>query len=170
MHSISFIKQNEFELWNELWQKYLKFYQTSLPDSVTKVTWERIMDPEQNIFSFGGYWAEDGTKELVGFTNFLYHSSTWSEQGYCYLEDLYVEEKFRGKGVGRLLIEAVWDDCQHEWLLHPRLESCKQELMIALSLELLIISFNPNMGISRECQRAHKSHGETWTRDAQPFG
>ena len=111
MHSISFIKQNEFELWNELWQKYLKFYQTSLPDSVTKVTWERIMDPEQNIFSFGGYWAEDGTKELVGFTNFLYHSSTWSEQGYCYLEDLYVEERFRGKGFGRLLIEAVWDDC-----------------------------------------------------------
>ena len=111
MHSISFIKQNEFELWNELWQKYLKFYQTSLPDSVTKVTWERIMDPEQNIFSFGGYWAEDGTKELVGLTNFLYHSSTWSEQGYCYLEDLYVEEKFRGKGIGRLLIDAVWDDC-----------------------------------------------------------
>ena len=111
MHSISFIKQNEFELWNELWQKYLKFYQTSLPDSVTKVTWERIMDPEQNIFSFGGYWAGDGTKELVGFTNFLYHSSTWSEQGYCYLEDLYVEERFRGKGFGRLLIEAVWDDC-----------------------------------------------------------
>ena len=111
MHSISFIKQNEFELWNELWQKYLKFYQTSLPDSVTKVTWERIIDPEQNIFSFGGYWAEDGTKELVGLTNFLYHSSTWSEQGYCYLEDLYVEEKFRGKGVGRLLIDAVWDDC-----------------------------------------------------------
>ena len=111
MYSISFIKQNEFELWNELWQKYLKFYQTSLPDPVTKVTWERIMDPEQNIFGFGGYWAEDGTKELVGFTNFLYHSSTWSEQGYCYLEDLYVEERFRGKGVGRLLIEAVWDDC-----------------------------------------------------------
>ena len=111
MHSISFIKQNEFELWNELWQKYLKFYQTSLPDSVTKVTWERIMEPEQNIFSFGGYWAGDGTKELVGFTNFLYHSSTWSEQGYCYLEDLYVEERFRGKGFGRLLIEAVWDDC-----------------------------------------------------------
>ena len=111
MYSISFIKQNEFELWNELWQKYLKFYQTSLPDSVTKVTWERIMDPGQNIFSFGGYWAIDGTKELVGFTNFLYHSSTWSEQGYCYLEDLYVEERFRGKGFGRLLIEAVWDDC-----------------------------------------------------------
>ena len=111
MHSISFIKQNEFKLWNELWQKYLKFYQTSLSDSVTKVTWKRIMDPEQNIFSFGGYWAGDGTKELVGFTNFLYHSSTWSKQGYCYLEDLYVEEKFRGKGVGRLLIEAVWDDC-----------------------------------------------------------
>ena len=111
MHSISFIKQNEFELWNELWQKYLKFYQTSLPDSVTKVTWERIMDPEQNIFGFGGYWAADGTKELVGFANFLYHSSTWSEQGYCYLEDLYVEDRFRGKGVGRLLIEAVWDDC-----------------------------------------------------------
>ena len=111
MHSISFIKQNEFKLWNELWQKYLKFYQTSLSDSVTKVTWKRIMDPEQNIFSFGGYWAGDGTKELVGFTNFLYHSSTWSEQGYCYLEDLYVEERFRGKGFGRLLIEAVWDDC-----------------------------------------------------------
>ena len=111
MHSISFIKQNEFELWNELWQKYLKFYETSLPDSVTKVTWERIMDPEQNIFTFGGYWTVDGTKELIGFTNFLYHSSTWSEQGYCYLEDLYVEEKFRGKGVGKILIEAVWDDC-----------------------------------------------------------
>ena len=24
---------------------------------------------------------------------------------------MYVEERFRGKGIGRLLIEAVWDDC-----------------------------------------------------------
>ncbi len=111
MHSISFIPQNEFKLWNDLWQKYLKFYQASLPDAVTNVTWERIMDPAEDIYCFGGYWTADGAKELVGFTNFLYHSSTWSEQGYCYLEDLYVEEEFRGKGVGKLLIEAVWDDC-----------------------------------------------------------
>ena len=70
MHSISFIKQNEFELWNELWQKYLKFYQTSLPDSVTKVTWERIMDPEQNIFGFGGYWLQMGQKSWLGLPIF----------------------------------------------------------------------------------------------------
>ncbi len=109
MLSISFISRSEYQLWNELWQKYLKFYKSSLPKSVTNATWARIMNSEENIFSFGSYWSNAGTRELVGFTNFLYHSSTWSEENYCYLEDLYVEEGFRGRGIGKLLITEVWN-------------------------------------------------------------
>jgi GNAT superfamily N-acetyltransferase len=44
---------------------------------------------------------------LVGFAHYLFHPSTWSETGYCYLEDLFTAPEARGRGVGRALIEAV---------------------------------------------------------------
>jgi GNAT superfamily N-acetyltransferase len=36
------------------------------------------------------------------------HASTWSQTGYCYLEDLFVGRTARGGNVARELIEAVY--------------------------------------------------------------
>jgi ribosomal protein S18 acetylase RimI-like enzyme len=35
------------------------------------------------------------------------HAGTWSTEGRCYLEDLFVEPAARGQGAGRALIEAT---------------------------------------------------------------
>ena len=35
--------------WLELWNGYLTFYKTSVPDEQTERTWQRILDPEFNM-------------------------------------------------------------------------------------------------------------------------
>ena len=112
MVSISLISNNEFENWNTLWKKYLLFYESAISNAVTEKTWERIQSDKHKLYSFGAYQTDGNQKSLIGFTNFLYHPTTWSITDYCYLEDLFVEKKFRGSGAGKALIEAVWEHCK----------------------------------------------------------
>jgi GNAT superfamily N-acetyltransferase len=90
--------------WDQLWQGYLDFYMEDLDPAISDLTFARLLD-EAHPF-FGLVAEQDG--RLVGLVNSLVHASTWSRQGYCYLEDLYVSADLRGGGVGRALIEAVY--------------------------------------------------------------
>jgi GNAT superfamily N-acetyltransferase len=89
--------------WFILWQGYLDFYQTKLSAEQSELTWQRILDPEFNMKC--AVVVDDGV--IVGFTTYNLQNSTWSENGHCYLEDLFVDSTVRGKGVGRALIEHV---------------------------------------------------------------
>jgi GNAT superfamily N-acetyltransferase len=61
------------------------------------------MDPE---FNMKCAVAElDG--KVVGFTTYNLQNSTWSPNGHCYLEDLFVDPEVRGSGAGRALIDYV---------------------------------------------------------------
>ena len=46
---------------------------------------------------------------LLGLVHFLFHRNTTMIQPACYLQDLFTDEAARGEGVGRALIEAVYD-------------------------------------------------------------
>lgn len=89
--------------WLVLWQGYLDFYQTELSIEQSELTWQRILDSEFNMKC--ALAIDDGA--IVGFTTYSLQNSTWSENGHCYLEDLFVDLTVRGKGVGRALIEYV---------------------------------------------------------------
>ena len=89
--------------WFILWQGYLDFYKTELSTEQSELTWQRILDPEFNMKC--AVAIDDGL--IVGFTTYNLQNSTWSENGHCYLEDLFVDSAVRGKGVGRALIEYV---------------------------------------------------------------
>jgi len=89
--------------WLVLWQGYLDFYKTELSAEQSELTWQRILNPEFNMKC--AVAIEDGA--IVGFTTYNLQNSTWSENGHCYLEDLFVDLTVRGKGVGRALIEYV---------------------------------------------------------------
>ena len=91
--------------WRALWAGYLAFYKTALTQDVSDLAWTRFHDPDEPVFALGGY--VDG--QLAGFAHYLFHRSTWAPQRYCYLEDLFVAETARGRGLGRALIEAVYD-------------------------------------------------------------
>jgi GNAT superfamily N-acetyltransferase len=52
--------------------------------------------------------------ELVGLVHYLFHRSTISISPTCYLQDLFTKESVPGKGVGRRLIAAVYEQAKVE--------------------------------------------------------
>jgi GNAT superfamily N-acetyltransferase len=98
------IEKDEREAWNPLWAGYLAFYKTALTQQISDLAWERFHDPDEPIFALGAY-VDD---RLMGIAHYLFHRSTWALHRYCYLEDLFVAEAARGRGLGRALIEAVY--------------------------------------------------------------
>ncbi len=95
---------SERAAWEPLWQGYLAFYEAKVPDAATDTAWRRLHDPNEPMFVLGAY--VDG--ELVGIVHYLFHRSMWTIGNYCYLQDLFVAEAARGRGLGRALIEAVY--------------------------------------------------------------
>lgn len=91
--------------WGQLWQGYLRFYESDVPADVTALTWQRILDPEAPIHAFCAA-TPDG--KLLGIVHYLFHPVTWAAGPRCYLEDLFTAPEARGKGVARALIEAVY--------------------------------------------------------------
>ena len=96
------ITQDDKARWLELFKEYIVFYKSKLSDEQYELTWDRI----NSGFNINGLLAEkDG--QVVGFTHYIFRPSTWAAEDFCYLEDLYVDPKVRGGGVGRALIKAV---------------------------------------------------------------
>ncbi|QJI43319.1 GNAT family N-acetyltransferase [Pseudomonas sp. ADAK2] len=114
------VTADDHAAWLPLWQTYLSFYNTELPEAVTPSTWLRMLDPNEPTHSALA-WA-DG--KAVGMVNFIYHRSNWSIENSCYLQDLLVASETRGTGVGRKLIEFVYATakadgcCKVHWLTH----------------------------------------------------
>lgn len=69
-----------------------------------ETTWRRLLDATEQP---SGIVAVDTNNRIVGFAHYLFHRSTWADEGYCYLEDLFVDPDGRGSGAGRVLILAV---------------------------------------------------------------
>ena len=91
--------------WRRLWAGYAGFYETGLPEAVTARTWQRILDPASPIFA--RLACEEGAREeerVTGFAVCVLHEGTWVTSPICYLEDLFVDPEYRGKGIGRRLI------------------------------------------------------------------
>jgi GNAT superfamily N-acetyltransferase len=97
------IANSDKDRWLKLWAGYLEFYETTLSSDQTELTWRRLLD---DSFDMHGVVAElDGV--VIGFAHYLFRPSTWAENNYCYLEDLFVDSEVRGAGAGRSLIDAV---------------------------------------------------------------
>jgi len=106
--------------WEPLWKGYQTFYETVIPDATSAVTWARLHDPAEPMHALGAY--VDG--RLRGIVHYIFHRSCWTLGDYCYLQDLFVAETERGRGLGRALIGAV-EECARAagasriyWLTH----------------------------------------------------
>jgi GNAT superfamily N-acetyltransferase len=101
--------REDYEAWRPLWDGYNAFYgraaDTALPDEITHLTWGRFFDPAEPVCAFVA--ERDG--RLIGLVHYLFHRSTTAAALTCYLQDLFTTAEARGGGVGRALIEAVYD-------------------------------------------------------------
>lgn len=95
--------------WRPLWDGYNAFYgrsgPTALPDPITRTTWARFRDAGEPVHALVA--ERDG--RLLGLVHYLFHRSTTLIGPTCYLQDLFTTPESRGRGVGRALIEAVYD-------------------------------------------------------------
>ncbi|WP_157016462.1 GNAT family N-acetyltransferase [Mesorhizobium xinjiangense] len=100
------LEQADHAEWHRMWTAYLEFYKTSVPEEVYATTWARLFDNGE--YEPNGLIAElDG--KPVGLVHYMFHRTCWSVKNNCYLQDLYADPAARSKGVGRALIEAVYE-------------------------------------------------------------
>jgi GNAT superfamily N-acetyltransferase len=103
------IQQTDYDAWRPLWDGYNAFYgrygASALPDEITQATWGRFFDPSEPVNAM----VAEQTGHLIGLVHYIYHRSTTRLNGICYLQDLFTAEHARGRGVGRRLIEAVYE-------------------------------------------------------------
>jgi GNAT superfamily N-acetyltransferase len=106
------VARQDYDRWLPLWDGYNAFYgrsgPTALAPDITRTTWDRFFDAYEPVHALV---AESGGA-LLGLTHYLYHRSTTAIAPSCYLQDLFTTEAARGKGVGRALIQGVYDRAQ----------------------------------------------------------
>ncbi|MFT5221395.1 MAG: ribosomal protein S18 acetylase RimI-like enzyme [Planctomycetota bacterium] len=104
------IHADDREQWDALWQGYIRFYETTMPDANTDVLWQRIHDPAGNIHC---RVAADNNGKLIGLVHFVEQMTSWNINPVCYLNDLFVSPDIRGGGIGEGLINVVIDEAMY---------------------------------------------------------
>lgn len=91
--------------WSSMWTEYLKFYDSEVTIDIREMTFTRLIDPDQKVQNC---LVAERNGNLIGLIHFIYHAHNWKIEDVCYLQDLYVDPKARGQGVGGALIKKVY--------------------------------------------------------------
>ena len=106
------LSPDDLAAWSVLWDGYNAFYgrsgATALAPEITRMTWSRFFDPYEPVYAL----VAEESERLIGLVHYLLHRSTTSIAPVCYLQDLFTVEAARRRGVGRALIEAVYDQAR----------------------------------------------------------
>jgi GNAT superfamily N-acetyltransferase len=108
------VRGGDFEAWSVLWDGYNAFYgragPTAMDGEVTRATWDRFLDPREPMYAL----VAERNGALVGLVHIVFHRSTNMIRPTCYLQDLFTAPQARGQGIGRRLIEAVYQRAERE--------------------------------------------------------
>jgi len=100
------LEQTDEADWRQLWTAYLEFYESSISEDAYATTFERLIDPANTQQCGALALFED---RPIGLVHWIYHPHNWRIEDVIYLQDLYADPSVRGIGVGRALIEHVYD-------------------------------------------------------------
>ncbi len=95
----------DFDQWIPLWEGYNIFYKRTLPIEVTQMTWSRFFDAYEPVHAM----VAEQNGRLLGLVHYIFHRNTTMIGPACYLQDLFTDAAARGRGIGRALIEAVYE-------------------------------------------------------------
>lgn len=103
------IQSKDFDQWLSLWDGYNAFYgrkgATALAREITETTWERFFNPIEPVFAL----VAEHEGEVVGLAHYLFHRSTTRMGLVCYLQDLFTAPTRRKLGIGKALINNVYE-------------------------------------------------------------
>ena len=97
------VKDGDFFAWLDVYAKYAEFYDTELTDQKALVLWSWLTAPEHEE---NGYVAVDGDR-IVGLAHVREFARPLEGDRGLFLDDLFVIEEERGKGVGGVLLQRV---------------------------------------------------------------
>ena len=102
----------DYPAWRPLWDGYNAFYgrsgPTALAEEITRTSWSRFLDENEPVHAL----VAESEGRLLGLAHYLFHRSTTAIGLNCYLQDLFTVEAARGRGVGKALIEAVYEQAR----------------------------------------------------------
>ena len=103
------IQSKDFDQWLSLWDGYNAFYgragASGLPREITETTWGRFFNPIEPVFAL----VAEHEGEVVGLAHYLFHRSTTRLGPVCYLQDLFTAPTRRKLGIGKALINNVYE-------------------------------------------------------------
>lgn len=102
------IASSDKETWLNHWSQYNDFYKRTIPTNITDSTFSRFLDDSVRMYAAVAVNISDNDK-VVGFAHYYPHLSTSSLTEQVYLHDLFVDPSVRNGGVGRKLIEYVYE-------------------------------------------------------------
>jgi GNAT superfamily N-acetyltransferase len=106
------IQERDRPAWTPLWDGYNAFYgrsgETALAPEITEATWRRFFDPAEPVHAL----VAEIEGRVVGLTHYIFHRNTTRIELTCYLQDLYTSPAERGRGIGRALIEGVYQQAR----------------------------------------------------------
>ncbi len=79
------------------------------PEKVTNTAEQ--MNTEKDFFKC--FIAENQDKQIMGFALYFFAYYTWVGKS-LYLDDIYVKEELRGKGVGTMLLKKIFEVAKKE--------------------------------------------------------
>ncbi len=95
------LRADDRAAWETLARGYHAFYDEQFPPETYDRVWSRLC-AAQEVHGLGAFVDT----RLVGIVHYLFHGHVW-QQDVCYLQDLFVDESVRGRGVGRALVAQV---------------------------------------------------------------
>ena len=100
------VRLEDHAVWRDLWTGYLIFYESSVPEAVYTQTFTRLLNDTPYDPNGLLAWHKGAA---VGLVHYLFHRHCWKVENICYLQDLFTVPSARGLGVGRALIQAVYE-------------------------------------------------------------
>lgn len=98
--SIKPIQESDFEELVTLFLEFATF--EKLPEKMINSV-EKMNDEKEY---FHGFIARDKNGDIAGYVTYFFAYYTWVGKS-LYMDDLYVREEYRGKGIGSMLVNEI---------------------------------------------------------------
>ena len=97
------IKLNDKEDWEFLYKGYADFYKVEMNAKILKTVWQWIHDKNHEVFGL----AYEQDNKIIGIAHYRKMPSPLRGKYIGFLDDLYVDPKYRRNGIGGKIIKEL---------------------------------------------------------------